>query len=369
MKKRFLLRKCLLALGMVASVASISSCSAFFGGTDYTISNIEQSVDSSTGETIITIIFSDETIEPLIIRVPQVTNGVGISNITANYDNGSVKLIISYTDETKPNTEIDIPVISGENGVGITGVDVSEDQNGNMTLQFFYSDGTQSDKFVIPQGKDGVGIANIVQTEEENGQHKVKITFTDDSLKPVEFYINDGVSIDSVEYSEEYSNEENYALIIRFSDGTSSIQFLPRPTTNKWYSGLVDPSQSLGKNGDFYLNESNGNVFNKKNEQRVYLFSMKGDSTEETAEYFNVIFNFAGDEYNDELTPGSKVMVKTKKGDTVPLEQIPIPKKDGYIFEGWYAGNDVNNPNIGKFTNLTIVSANVDLYARWSSIT
>lgn len=361
MKKGFLFKKCVLAIGLFSSIATLSSCSAFFGGDEYTITDTSVETDEN-GNTVVTVNFSGEDVAPLTFTIPATTKG--ISSVTSEVQDNQVTLTINFNDGT--NQQIGVPIINGKDGVSISEVELIEHEDGTKGIQFHYSNGEVSDEFPLPSGKDGLGIASIEETD-ENGQHKITITFNDETKEPLEFYVNDGVSIESVEYSEEYSNEDEYALVITFSDGSSSIQFLPRPTTNKWHSGLVDPSNSIGKNGDFYLNEANGNVFSKKNDTWVYLFSMKGDVSEEITQYYNVIFNFRDDEYTEDLTPGSKLLIKAKKGESIPLDQIPLPSRDGFTFAGWFAGEEVN-PNVGQFTNLTTVSSNLDLFARWQSM-
>ena len=42
---------------------------------------------------------------------------------------------------------------------------------------------------------------------------------------------------------------------------------------------------------------------------------------------------------------------------------LPIPTKDGYVFMGWYYGEDINS---GQFTSQSIVKDNLTLYARWA---
>ncbi len=359
--------KILMLFGLSMSLAPITSCSAFFGGDEFTITDTSVTTDEETGDTIVTITFSGDDVEPLTFRIPSVINGkdgVGISNITSELQDGQVVLTISYTDETLQDTVISVPVINGENGIGITGVIVGEDDNGNTTFQFTYSDNSTSEVFTLPKGKDGVGIENIEQIDNGDGTYTITITFTDDSIETKTFTIRDGVSIESVEYSPEYSDDKNYALIITFSDESVSLITLPRPTTNKWLSGVTDPKNTDGNDGDYYLNEYNGNVFVKRNGTWNYLFSMKGTGSSETKEYYNVIFELRDDEYTESLTPGSRLMISVEEGETVPLAQIPVPTKNGYTFNGWYAGEEVN-PNVGHFTNLTPVTSDLTLYATW----
>lgn len=250
MKKGFLFKKFALAVGLFSPIATLSSCSAFFGGDEYTITDTNVETDEN-GNTVVTVSFSGEDIAPLTFTIPATTKG--ISSVTSTVEDNQVTLTINFNDGT--NQQIGVPIINGKDGVSVTNVELIEHEDGTKGIQFHYSDGKVSEEFPLPSGKDGLGIANIIETE-ENGQHKVTITFDDETKDPLEFFVNDGVSIESVEYSEDYSTEDEYALVITFSDGSSSIQFLPRPTTNKWFSGLVDPSNSQGNNGDFYLNEA-----------------------------------------------------------------------------------------------------------------
>lgn len=359
--------KILMLFGLSMSLAPITSCSAFFGGDEFTITDTSITTDEETGDTIVTITFSGDDVKPLTFRIPVVTNGVdgiGIENITSKLENGQVVLTISYTDESVEDTVISVPVINGENGVGVTGVNVGQNENGDTTFQFTYSDGKTSEVFILPKGKDGVGIANIVENDNGDGTHTIIISYTDPEMPTTEFVVSDGISIERVEYSPEYSDESNYAIIVTFSDGNVSLITLPRPTTNKWLSGVTDPRDNIGNDGDYYLNEYNGNVFVKRNGSWNYLFSMKGTGSTETKEYFNVIFELREDEYTDTLTPGSRLMISVEEGKTIPLNQIPVPQKDGFVFNGWYAGETVS-PNVGHFTNLTPVVSDLTLFASW----
>ena len=201
MKKGFLFRKSLLAFSMMFSLGTISSCSAFFGGDDFAITDttIEQ---NENGDTIVTITFSGDNIEPLTFTIPKVQNGIdgnGIASITPVLtEEGSIELTIKYTDTTMEDTVITIPVIKGDTGVGINEVLIGSDEDGNTTIQFTYTNGTTSDLITIPKGIDGengIGIANIDVQKTSTGLNIVTITFTDETMAPVNFTVNDGVSI------------------------------------------------------------------------------------------------------------------------------------------------------------------------------
>ena len=270
------------------------------------------------------------------------------------------------------DTVITIPVIKGDTGVGINDVLIGSDEDGNTTIQFTYTNGKTSDLITIPKGIDGIdgengiGIANIDVQKTSTGLNIVTITFTDETMAPVSFPVNDGVSIASIVYDEENSTDEIYSLFITFSDGTfTSVEF-PRPQSTLWLSGTTNPESSSGKIGDFYLNIVTGDVYRKISDTSwEFLFSMKGSGSSEQIVRHQVRFNLRDDEYTSTLPGGSVSAFNVEDGKTIPLDSIPTPMKDGYDFVGWFAGEDETNPNVGQFTNLTVVSEDLDLYARW----
>jgi hypothetical protein len=46
-------------------------------------------------------------------------------------------------------------------------------------------------------------------------------------------------------------------------DGALAVTAIGGGTASKWYSGTSDPDDSLGQVGDYYLNTSSGDVFEK----------------------------------------------------------------------------------------------------------
>ena len=48
---------------------------------------------------------------------------------------------------------------------------------------------------------------------------------------------------------------------------------------------------------------------------------------------------------------------------------IPVPTRDGYEFCGWYAKRVITNPlTTSAFTDLTPISSNITLYAKWEPL-
>lgn len=366
--------KLLMFLGFSLCIAPLTSCSAFFGGDEFTITDTSVTTDAETGDTIVTITFSGSDREPLTFRIPTVKNGsdgVGISDITSELHDGMVTLTIEYTDASIEPTKISIPVQKGEAGKGISNVIIGETESGDKTLHFIYTDGTESELITIPKGldgKNGLGIASITNEPNDNGNITVTIYFDDPSIPPQNFEVTNGVSILSVVYNEEMSDDDNYALNVIFSNGSQTTIYLPRPTSTRWYSGFSEPSDDVGNQGDFYVNLNNGNTYYKLNDSTwEFVFCMKGDDSSTTTKYYQVKFNLGEDEFSGDYGPNSSIIFNVQENDYLELENIPIPTKSGFTFEGWYTSS-LNNVNSGQFTDTTLVNKNFDLYTRWSAL-
>ena len=367
--KRFKKGLLLTSLISMTLLGSLTSCSAFFGDDGYLITNVTSRTDGE-GNIIVTITFDSDEVEPLILTIPKGQvgeDGAGIQNIDyqMSEDGESVNLIISYTDGRSPTT-INVPIVHGEDGKGIEGVTIDQTEDGNITIQFNYTDGTNSDTITIPKGEDGRGIEQII-SEPLPGTNVSIITihYTDETTSS--FQISNGVGIESVEYSEALSTSTTYALVINYDDGNSETIYLPKPEATRWYTGATNPTDSFGNNGDFYINLASGEVFLKANSVWTPQFNIKG-SGESTTQYYNVFFTLDSDaNWVDEETFGTSTFtIRIEEGTTIPLENIPVPEKDGSTFLGWYT--DLNNVNAGQFTDLTPVTKDLTLLAKWSEI-
>ena len=360
MKKRFLFRKCLLAIGMVFSILPISSCSAFFGGDEYAIVDTNIETDDN-GNTIVTINFSGENTEPLTFSIPP--SSKGISSIEAVSDEKQVVLTITFTDGT--SQQIGIPIINGEDGVGISSVGLIQNDEGESFIQFTYTNGEKSEEFPLPKGNDGAGILSVTSTT-QNGVTTYTMSFTD-GRDDVVFSVRDGISISNMYLDEESSaNDENYYhFIVEFSDGRKQEILVERPQTNHWLSGVGAPSSDLGNPEDFYVDLTSGWVYTKSSDRGWEArFSIKGEGQEDPQRYM-VSFNLLEGEKieNANLEGPTSFYFSVKEGDSLPASEIPIPSKDGFTFDGWY--QEPGNPNSGKFTDLSIINSNLTLYANW----
>lgn len=363
MKQKALI-KLLLALGL--SFGSLASCSSSFFGDNsdaLQIDSISSNLVDSTGETLVTITYKNEDVDPLVLRIPaglSGKDGVSISSIVpiVNSDN-SISLTITYSDSSVTPTVLTIP--SGKDGVSVTGVDVSIDDNKNTIIAFTYSNGTKSDNITIPHGVDGIGITSITSTMSED-ESIITFTITTSDGKEYSFDVENGkkgAGIYSVEYNEDKSTSSTYVLDIVYTDGSMDSVNFPRPQSTIWLYGTSEPSSSIGNNGDFYIDISSGEIFIKENDNWVAKFSIKGSGSSSEVVRYNVIFDANGGTF----ASGSATSIRVEKGTCLELSDFPTVTKEGYEFNGWYTSlTDVNS---GQFTDLTPVVKNVTLYAKW----
>ena len=363
--KKIYLTSCII----IGSVCA-TSCSAFFGDEilSITSTNVETNSD---GSVVVTINFADDK-SPLTFTIPKAINGedgVGIANVVSslNDDNTIVTITITYTNDKEP-TIISVPVYRGKDGKEIVSVISDFDEYGNTTIKFKYSDGSESETFTINKGEDGKGIKDIQINDDGNGNYELVISFTDGtSSSPL--YLNSGVGILSVTYDDAKSNDENYCLVITYSDGRTSDLYVPIPTVNRWLSGNSVPSDEIGNDNDFYVVESTGAVYRKTAGIWRYLFSIKGVGSDLT---YKVTFNLNGgkrvngDLTNPDISSTEKRYIdRLTYGSFIDLDQNMLKcynENVNLIFMGWWT-DSVITPNSGHFTKLTPVTTDLELYA------
>ena len=369
MKKNLFMKSKLVSIaGLILSLSFLSSCSAFFGGDEYTITGTSITTNEE-GEQVVTISFSGE-VDPLTFTIPQPKDGVGIENVETSLNEGVLTLIISYSDDSLADTVLTIPVLKGDDGRGISNVDVGNDENGNTTIVFNYSDGTSSDLITIPKGTDGidgVGIKDINIQARPGGLTLITISYTDESMEDDTFTLSNGTSVESVEYISDLSNDSIYVLRFTFSNGETTDVELPRPQGTRWYDGISDPNEDIGRDGDYYLNTVTGEVFRKDgNNEWEAVFSIAGTGSGSSKNYYFVRFNLAEDErFADEESFGSiTLQTRVEEGTCLSLEEIPLVEKEGYTFAGRFTTAE-NNVNSAQFTDLTIVNQDINLFCSW----
>ena len=367
-KKLFVGLALLLSLGAV----SLSSCS-LFAEEGYQIIGIETIHDEVGGYTVVRITTNSEDEENKVITftISDGITGNGIDSITGvpSSDGKSVIVTITYTDPNVPDTVFTIPVISGVDGRGIVGVETSTNQSGNIVVTFTYSDNTTS-SFEIPKGidgKDGNGIDSLViDKTSKPGYTVIIVYFTDPNTPPYEIEIpngEDGVGIEKIEKNETKSTSTVAIYTVYLSDGTSYEIEIPIPQATTWLHGVDTPRDSIGKEGDYYLNTTTGVVYVKYSGKWVEIFSMRGNGS---AIDFDVTFNpYDGTWSNGTNT--SLVFTNIEYGTYIDLDDIPVPVRTGYVFNGWYTTPSDHEyaVNSGQFTDLTPVLKDMELYPRW----
>ena len=375
MKRHHILKKCLLMTNMLFFSGGLVSCnSSFFGNSESVeIKSVTPTYDEKSGNTIITIAFVDEDVSPVTFSIPRGLSGkdgVGIQDVSAKMsdDKKNVELTIKYTDTFVQDNVLTVPYL------GISNVEVSlDEETGSTDIVFCYTDGTKSQKISIPKGKDGdpgedgIGIKSFV-VETVDGVTTVTVTFTDSDKMPSQsFIIKDGIGIDHIE-SVESDDPSKYVLKIVYSNGFSHLVELDKPKdgkdANRWYSGSSNPDENPdvadAAIGDFYIDHLTGKVYQKEADGWKFRFGMKSDATTTDKETYYVYFD-----PGEGFINGSHAVTSTfvTEGKCVPLSLIPTPTLEGYTFEGWYT--DPDNPNSGKFTDMSVVTQELHLQAKY----
>ena len=372
MKNR-LFKRLLLAVSALSLSYPLASCAFFDTGEGAQIKEVTPRYDETTGNTIITITFTDEEMEPVTFIVPRGISGkdgVSIKNITSKMlsDGKSIELTISYTDSSVENTVISVPVLEGK---GVKEVLVDKDEDGNTTIQFTYTDESKGPVITIPKGKDGNGIANFtVSDPDSKGRMTITVSFTDGTEKTFEIKNGeDGVSVSNITYDDSKSDATHYVLIITYTDGYTEEVTLDRPRSTRWFTGTTTPdndstASSQAVEGDFFLNRINGYVYQKMSDGSwTFLFGMKADDSSAGKEVYHTVFFDPG---LGKINGNSGILMATAlEGKTMPLSNIPTPTYEGHSFMGWYT--DLNNVNAGQFTDLTPVFSDLRLYAKYGS--
>jgi len=142
------------------------------------------------------------------------------------------------------------------------------------------------------------------------------------------------------------------AVIISVKQG-KNIDNLPSPKKDHYlFDGWFLERNGKGKElTTTTIITSNVSVFAK------WTLSNSGDN--EVTEY-TVIFNL--DEGNISGNE-SAVIIFVKQGKNI--DDLPSPKKDHYVFDGWFFEK---NGNGNEFTTTTIITSNVSVFAKWTLI-
>ena len=359
------MRKGILFLPSLALL--LSSCSLLFGEEQsYMIESVTSVVDQE-GNTRVTITFREDAREDFVFTIPSGTTGIDgstIKDVTAKIEGEEIVLTIKV--EGKEDVTLRVPNLEGEDGRLITRLTIGKDTDGNTTLTFLYSDGTESALLTLPKGEDGESASRLIssfEVEKEEDGTKVTIHYQDQSEDTVFFLPDgrDGVTIDHVEITEVTSTSCVYTFTL--SDGSTFDLPLPYGRAQEWWRGMGEPSPSQGEVGDFYLDIQSGDFYAKEEAGWTFLLTIDGYAAEEEPDYYSVTFDAQG----GSLPSGAEsVSYFVQEGERLSQrilgEQIGIPERGDDLFLGWYT-SPTYDPNAGRFDDTTPVLRDLLLYA------
>lgn len=149
---------------------------------------------------------------------------------------------------------------------------------------------------------------------------------------------------------------------IKGADGTDGEQ---GENGASWLLGEGAPQTNAGQNGDFYLDKTAYDLYNKADGAWTKVGNIKGadgststPATEEVTLTFNL--NAEGEPVSgmEEFANGMKV----EKGS---YAELPTPERGGYWFRGWWSSAYEGDVNAGQITNVTPIMKDMTLFARW----
>ena len=305
----------------------------------------------SDGRTQVTIKYLNEDLKESIFYLPKGKDGTGISDFVykVNDEKNTTDITFSFTDGFDDYT------VSVPNGKGVANVTYTQDDNGDTQMTFIFTDGSKSDPVKVKQGEIGTSLTNFEPIINDDGSVNLKFVYSDGSeytaTVPAPQKGDQGRSISSIVSA---TTDTTWQMIVFYNDETFEVIEFDRPATI--LSG-VNPSDSDGKDGDFFYDTSKKIFYNKIDGSwsRIIQFA------DETVKY-TITFDLNCDDSTAKLN--GKQQVSVSRNTMLDSNVIPIPTRDGYIFDGWYLVEEptVNN---GKFTDMTLIIKDMVLYAKW----
>ncbi len=399
---RTILCMIILALTMVFA----SACS-FFASETRQISRIYTVRDEEQKGMYIVIEYEGEEAEPDRFFVPDGTSGergFGIARVDSRQnEQGGTTLYIYYEDASKEADMVEIPAIVGIKDIEFESDPETDDVSIVITLTndevitqklLRGKDGRDGDvirRFQVRRDGNGDIVYNedgdmlievVVRTYDEESGTYHDVTLEDAFPAPTgkegrgieEFKVVGYNELDSELTSDldsrVTSDPDSYIFIkITYNDGVVEVKYIQRQ--NQWYTRSGWPAANLGNEGDFYYDTVNHRLFRKGSTGWGQPFA-QFDTVEKKSH--KVSFFTDGIKIHDYTILHGESFKSTTQGDTDIGTPLPKPDKPGYVFLGWYAddhyvdpdSDEEYDPNAAHFTNLTPVTCDLNLYARWS---
>lgn len=347
----------------------MTGCGGFVDDESLVISSIRTEL-LEDGRTMVVITYTDDEITPSIFYIPkgnegeQGSQGDGIEEITYDYDqNGDYIVTITFT-----NAEMEPVVLNLKNGVSVKNVEsVVDETTGVVYMIINYTDGTSSEPIELPKGekgKDGSLLTFYECVENEDGSQLITFMFSTGEIVnitiPAPEKGEDGRGIKTIIGTED---ENKYYITFEFTDDSEpqTIEFSKPEKPNTWHSNYGSPSISLGKDGDYYFDLSSNDIWYKTNGAWIKIIDFDDAETLCTVKFeLNSDEAYLPDGYNYKLHHAIPKGSNFASNGAV----VPIPLRNGYIFNGWYTSQSPTIVN-GSFNDLTTVSNDLILYANW----
>lgn len=331
---------------MLFSVASCSSSDE----ESILIESISSEV-LSDGRTQITIKYQNEDMKDSVFYLPKGKDGTGIEDFVYKIDTekNTTDITFSFTDVLNDYT------VSVPNGRGISNVIYTQDEAGDTLMTFVFTDGTRSEAVKVKKGEIGTSLIGFDPVINEDGSVDIKFIYSDGSeyiaKVPAPQKGDTGRGIDSI-VSEK--TDLAWQLYLFYNDGTFEVVEFERPATI--LSG-TNPSDDEGIDGDLFYDTATKTLYNKADGVWNRIIQFDDDTVK-----YTVSFNLNCNDSTAALHGKSQITVK--KNSYLPASSIPNPTRDGYVFDGWYLEEEPNINN-GNFTDLTLITKDLVLYAKW----
>ena len=380
----------------------LSGCGSFFGEETATgIANIEKN-ELADGTIQLIITYYDEEIDPVEIIIPKGQDGLkgnGIKDIYPEPGENSTKIIVTYTDTSVPQDEFEIPhgteiqeiLVVDEEGNVIE----EEDYIGAKFIKIVYTekDSKNPEKnkeslFELPKGEKGNGIETIYAgklnpdgtidetMKNEDGSVTLGIKYTDsDDLQILNIPASKSIiKTEGSDNGNQYVIKITYNTIDPITGKNEFAEFkFTKPRITQWLYGDTSPKDWMGNVGDYYYDTDSKIIY--------FKIEVEGNPMGHWDDIVNlgiqdqtchVTFNLNGGYFETEV---EEEIVRTYENKVVEIKKgqyfygntkinIPIPQRDGYTFMGWYTPGPVDQIT-SKFTDLTIVTTDINLFAKW----
>ena len=370
MKKRGIF---LLTSALIFGTLSVTSCNSFFGSEAYSIQEVTTNTNDD-GSIKVTIKYTDGANMPdYSFNIPKGYDGNGIADIKSELipDKQLIRIIVKFTDKNFKDYIIEVPVLNGPGIKEITESVISE--TGEKVMIISFTDDRPDVSIKLPKGDKGVGIKKIENNMNEDGSMHIDVILDDGTTIPLDMpKPNDGIGIENIEISVDNLTGKN---IINFvmTDGSNKKVEIDRATV--WYDGALSPDSSnneVAKNaqvGDFYFESVHYIIYKKVSNisgKEWKIIANLGSAS--VSQKYVVKFNLNDqDGEKAEIINNAPISREIPVGRTFLSEgfDLPLAYRKGYDFLGWYTKSEYN-PTLGRFTDLTPVYSEMNLFACWS---